>query len=75
MTYPDRDLDDVNAHLDALFLIGDAGKTNPEALDNRLRLAAHADNAPEVMKLPRHLRSRTPTQAPRTPGTPQRPSR
>ncbi|MGH3254840.1 MAG: hypothetical protein ACRDOU_05425 [Streptosporangiaceae bacterium] len=36
MTHPDRDLADVNPHLDALFTIANAGKTNPEALDRQL---------------------------------------
>lgn len=50
MTHPDRDLEDVSAHLEALFLITDASRGDMEAITSRLAITAHRDNTPAVMR-------------------------
>lgn len=49
MTYPDAGLSDVNAHLDALFLIADAEAGNIARIRDRIPLTLGQDNAAAVM--------------------------
>lgn len=50
MTHPGRDLNDVNAHLEALFLIGDMSKPDPSVIEHRLALTSHREDAADIMR-------------------------